>query len=213
MPDSDLPFAEAIAFLRRRLALSDDDWREAWRRATEKAERVVDDMAAGMWRDLLSALTDIFAGGGTKDDFRDQYEAITKRNGWARDGNAGWHSTLVWRMETFGARAAGRWEQAWRLQWARPGTKYYFRYMTAGDHRVRDTHRLWQGIILPIDHWFWHTHFPPNGFNCRCHVTILSDRDLLRYGWEVTSDLDRRLAVPPDQGFARNVALDVGTGA
>lgn len=85
--------------------------------------------------------------------------------------------------------------------------------MTAGDHRVRDNHRLWHGFIPSIDDWFWTTHFSPNGFNCRCNVSILSERDLLRYGWEVTSDLDRRLAVPPDKGFARSVAIDAGSGS
>jgi hypothetical protein len=33
------------------------------------------------------------------------------------------------------------------------------------------------------DPW-WDTHFPPNGFNCRCYVQSLSQRDLARFGYQ-----------------------------
>ena len=77
--------------------------------------------------------------------------------------------------------------------------------MTAGDHRVRNTHRQWHEIFLPIDHWFWRSHFPPNDFNCRCQMVIVSERDILHYGWAVTGEDDPRLVVPPDDGFNGNV--------
>ncbi|MDB5586200.1 MAG: hypothetical protein JWP26_1170 [Devosia sp.] len=117
---------------------------------------------------------------------------------------ADWHSNLIWRMEVFGARAAGRWEQGQRLQRARPGVQYYFRYLTAGDHRVRESHAEWHGVILPVDNPWWLTHWPPNGFNCRCEPQIVSGRDLVRYGWVVTKDDDPRLAIAPDEGFSGN---------
>ena len=31
-------------------------------------------------------------------------------------------------------------------------------------------HRVWDGIVLPIGHKFWEVHYPPNGWNCRCHA-------------------------------------------
>lgn len=200
-------FVEAIAYLRDRLNFSESEWQALLRAAGARAGAAVDAQAEAMRRDLLAAATEIFEAGGTSRDFAARYTEISARHGWASAGDPGWHSNLIWRMESFGARAAGRWEQAWRLQRARPNVRYYFRYITAGDHRVRDTHRSWQGVILPIGHPFWRTHFPPNGFNCRCHVTILTDRDLVRYGWTVTGDADPRLGVPPDPGFAVNPGL------
>jgi len=202
-----VPFVEAIAYLKDRLAIADSDWRALLRAAGARAETVVDAQAEAMHKDLLAAAGEIYAEGGTPDDFKARYQAIADRYGWATPSDPGWHSNLIWRMETFGARAAGRWEQARRLQAANPRLRYYFRYVTAGDHRVRDTHRKWHDVILPIDHWFWRTHFPPNGFNCRCHVMIVSERDLVRYGWTVTADDDPRLAIPPDDGFEGNVGM------
>jgi SPP1 gp7 family putative phage head morphogenesis protein len=203
-----LPFTEAIAYLRDRLAISDTDWQALLQAADETARRIVDDTVSSMRKDLMTAINAIFEAGGTVKDFQAQYETITERHGWATDaGKPGWHSELVWRMEAFGARAAGRWEQAQRLNRAAPHLGYCFRYVTAGDHRVRDSHAKMHGIILPVDHPYWHTHFPPNGFNCRCLPTIVSRRDLVRYGWTITPDSDPRLSVPPDPGFENNVGM------
>lgn len=200
-------FEEAIAYLRDRLAISESDWLTLLRSATAVAEQVVDSQAEAMGRDMLAAISEIYEDGGTNRDFRERYTEISEQHGWRSAGGPGWHSDLIWRMETFGARAAGRWEQAQRLARARPGMKYYFRYVTVDDHRVRKTHANFHGIILPIDHPFWLTHFPPNGFNCRCQPMLISERDLIRYGWAVTADTDPRLAVPPDDGFANNLGL------
>lgn len=93
-------------------------------------------------------------------------------------------SALTFRVMTAQAMAAGRWRQIQRLKARRP----WLRYITAGDHRVRDAHKAWHGIILHADDPWWHMHFPPNGFNCRCHVQQLSDPDLERYGLTETPE-------------------------
>lgn len=38
------------------------------------------------------------------------------------------------------------------------------------DGRTRLAHLKMDGITLPLRHDFWHTHFPPNGYGCRCDV-------------------------------------------
>jgi hypothetical protein len=35
--------------------------------------------------------------------------------------------------------------------------------------------------VLPVDHPWWKTHYPPNGWRCRCRAISLSERDLQRY--------------------------------
>ena len=46
----------------------------------------------------------------------------------------------------------------------------YLQYRTALDDRVRAEHAALEGVTLPLDDPFWDTAFPPNGWNCRCHV-------------------------------------------
>lgn len=71
------------------------------------------------------------------------------------------------------ANSAGRWERFQRTR----GTHAYVRYITKRDERVRAAHRAWDNLTLPIDAPFWHTHWPPNGWRCRCRVMAVSRRD------------------------------------
>jgi SPP1 gp7 family putative phage head morphogenesis protein len=49
----------------------------------------------------------------------------------------------------------------------------YFQYKTAHDERVRNSHKLLDGVVKPVDDPFWDTYLPPNGYNCRCTVIRL----------------------------------------
>lgn len=48
-------------------------------------------------------------------------------------------------------------------------------YHTQRDSRVRDAHRILDGITLPVDHKFWNLNMPKNGFNCRCFTTSTNE--------------------------------------
>ncbi|AMA48975.1 phage head morphogenesis protein [Flavobacterium covae] len=48
--------------------------------------------------------------------------------------------------------------------------------VTAGDARVRDSHKVLDGIILPINHPFWKTHTVPFDWGCRCGI-VQSDEE------------------------------------
>lgn len=49
----------------------------------------------------------------------------------------------------------------------------YWKYVTAGDDRVRAEHRALNGVILPHDDKLWDRIYPPNGWKCRCRVAPL----------------------------------------
>lgn len=46
----------------------------------------------------------------------------------------------------------------------------FWEYTTARDERVREAHRLLDGVILPWDDVRWKKIYPPNGWRCRCIV-------------------------------------------
>ena len=64
---------------------------------------------------------------------------------------------------TASAEMAAKWEQ-----YERDGDRYYLQYRTVGDSHVREEHAALNGTTLPVSHPFWDTHYPPNGWNCRC---------------------------------------------
>lgn len=86
------------------------------------------------------------------------------------------------------ARAAGQWKRIGALKERAP----FLMYSAVLDGRTRPLHRAWDGTILPVDHPWWDTHYPPCGWNCRCNVIQLSQRDLDRRGLRVSE--------PPDDG-------------
>lgn len=204
----EVKFSEAIEFLRRQLAIGVDEWLEILADEGAISSAIADDTVRSVMADLAMAVLETMDAGGTIADFRKDYARIVADRGWAYKGedNAAWHSQLIWRLHTNNAFSAGRWEQAQRLEAARPGT-IYGRLITVDDERRRPTHAQMHGIIRPIGDRYWLTNWTPNGFNCRCHVQIVSDRDLKRYGWTVTPDSDPRLLVPPDPGWAFNVGI------
>ena len=64
----------------------------------------------------------------------------------------------------------------------------YWQYSAVGDARTRPAHLALSGKIYRYDDPFWATFYPPNGFNCRCTVIALSDRDLARRGIDEVGD-------------------------
>ena len=51
-------------------------------------------------------------------------------------------------------------------------------YRAVNDGRTRSDHAMLDGMIFPVDDPFWRANLPPNGFNCRCNVITLSQRQV-----------------------------------
>lgn len=68
------------------------------------------------------------------------------------------------------ARSAGQWERAQRSKRVLPYVLYV--RTTSGDPRPE--HLQWVGLVLPLDDPFWSTHWPPNGWQCKCQVRMIS---------------------------------------
>lgn len=81
-------------------------------------------------------------------------------------------------MEIEGAYAAGKWERIQRVKAAFP----YLEYSSVMDGRERPEHHAWHGTILPVDHPWWDTHYPPCDWECRCSAMPRTERMLERQG-------------------------------
>ncbi len=87
---------------------------------------------------------------------------------------------LIYDTNTRMAYSAGQWERIDTNKRTHP----YVRYISKHDERVRASHLAWDGLVLPVDDDFWKTHWPPNGWRCRCRVVSLSKREYDRGYWE-----------------------------
>lgn len=136
--------------------------------------------------------------GETINDFRDRFDTIVQKHGWAYKGQRGWRTRVIYDTNLRTARMAGRWAQYQRVKDRRP----YLQYQTAGDARVRPEHASWDNTVLPIDSPWWDTHYPPNGYGCRCTTRSLSQRQLEREGKTVAQEptVERTERLNPDTG-------------
>lgn len=117
------------------------------------------------------------------------------------------------------------------------GDRYNIQYRTAGDEKVRDSHRVLDQITLPASDAFWNQFYPPNGWRCRCDaVEVLNSKydksdseDAIKRGEKATSligkDGKNRLEIfrfnpgkekvifPPKHPYLKVIGADVALGA
>lgn len=82
------------------------------------------------------------------------------------------------RTEYDTAVAAGQMAGLWKQMEATVGPDALAMYDTVGDARVRPEHQKWDRIVRPLSDDFWNTHWPPNGYNCRCTVHFVNDGEV-----------------------------------
>ena len=87
----------------------------------------------------------------------------------------------------------------------------YWRYCTVGDDHVREAHRALNGMVFRHDDPFWDTHYPPNGWNCRCYVRAMDEDDLEEAGLKVTDSRDlQKIKFEGEQSGRGRIAYGIG---
>jgi len=176
-------FKEAIDFFTGKVNLSTNSWTDLWKEQHSRAFVIAGASKEALLTDFKKAVTKALDQGTTLAEFRSDFDRIVAAHGWEYNGGAGWRSRVIYQTNLRMARAAGRWAQIEKTKKRRP----YIRYTAIKDDRTRPEHKAWDNTVLPVDDTFWETHAPPNGWNCRCKLQSLSERDLKRYGLEVSN--------------------------
>lgn len=164
------------AFVARGLLRPSFRWQEVWQAEHARAFAV-----AGVMRlDILRLIRDEVDGAVTNGTGLEEFTKSLKRKlvgkGWwgnieITDPKTGeirktrfndQRLALIFDVNMRQSHAAGRWARAQRSRMP------YMVYRTMRDERVRATHAPWDNVVLPKEHPWWDTHYPPNGWRCRC---------------------------------------------
>lgn len=167
-------FGEAIDYLKGKLpevSLKSDDLAGP---VHGKVFTVAGATSTDLVRDMHAAVTDAVSKGRTLSQFRKDFDRIVQEHGWTYKGKRGWRSAVIFNTNMRASHMAGRWKQLVANQEQRP----YLQYRTAGDSRVRPQHRMWNGSIYLLSDSFWQTHYPPNGWGCRCTVRAYGESEM-----------------------------------
>lgn len=227
----DVPPEEAVRFFRAKGEELSFDWRDVYGSEHARVFTVAKAMHVDILDDIRAEVDRALADGTTLRDFRRDLEPTLQSKGWwgrqvmdddgePREVQLGSPRRLrtIYETNLRSAYAAGSWDRIERTRRARP----YLRYVAIIDSATRDDHRRWHGTVLPADDPWWESHFPPNGWGCRCSVQQLSEHDLERFGYEVddtapsapTSEWTnprtgevRRVPRGIDPGFDHNIGI------
>jgi SPP1 gp7 family putative phage head morphogenesis protein len=181
-----VPFEEAARFFRDKVRLPTKAWTDLKEGQHARAFVVAGATKDALLTDLQASIQSAIDNGTGLPQFRKDFDAIVAKHGWSGftgDGSKrgrAWRARVIFETNMSTARAAGRWEQIQRVKRTRP----WLRYVAILDSHVRPDHRRWHGTVLPVDDDWWDTHFPPNGWNCRCTVMSLSKAQLADFGYE-----------------------------
>ncbi|WP_432460807.1 phage minor head protein [Agarivorans sp. QJM3NY_25] len=184
------PFQEAIRFFRQKLNVSTEHWNEVWTNTHNHAFMVAGAMKTDLLADLRQAVDHAIASGTSLGQFQGDFSAIVAKHGWSHTGNANWRSQIIYQTNLRQAYNAGREQQMQALKGRRP----YGLYKHGDSQNPRIMHLKWNNLVLPLDHPWWQTHTPQNGWGCHCKKFSLSEQDLKRLGLQVSQ-------VPDDGSF------------
>lgn len=203
---TDLPFAEAIKFLRKKVNIPTERWDEMLNEAHDIGFMVAGATDADLLSDFRSAIDKAVSQGTTIDEFRNDFDRIVKERGWtgwtgegSEKGRA-WRQTVIFDTNVRQSHNAGREQQMADPELLKRRPIRFYRH---GDSITpRPSHLSLDGFATLATNPIWNKIAPSNGFLCSCYSQLLSVREAEKRGIKVYDVLpDFAKDFEPDKGF------------
>ncbi len=185
------PHKDAVKFLRAAPAVDRQTFNEMLPEFQHGAFLITGIHAHDALQDIRDIVEETQNGG--------DFEEIRKRIEKAMEPHLGTQarrrSLMVVRAWAFRASSAGIVRQL-----DNHGAAFPFRKrLSAGDGRVRDSHRAMHGMVLPADSPFWDAHTPPDAHNCRCTVVGITRAQAGRLAAQEAADVAAGTMLPEER--------------
>lgn len=193
------PFAEQLTAFRLRLGdlVPTSAWDDLLHSAHDRAFMVAGATTADLLQDLVNAVDKAISEGTGLEAFKRDFRATVEKHGWHGWTGEGTPKGEAWRMRTIYRTNMRTSYMAGRLAQLRDGGFPLWVYRHGGSADPRPQHLAWDGLILPADHPFWETHYPPNEWGCSCRVFgARSLKAALRRGGKADVKLDPKWDKP-----------------
>ncbi len=193
-----LPPARALDYYRSKgFVLPSWRWAEVWQQQHAVAFTVAKATQIDLLEDIRGAVDRFIAEGQTYREAARELEPVLREHGWwgrqeVRNPFTGELESVqlgsprrirtILRTNVRTAHAAARWQAQQENGKRRP----YLLYDAIDDAVTRPSHRALDGLVFRVDDPFWRSHYPPNGWNCRCRVRALTEAGLKRLGLTVS---------------------------
>lgn len=163
------PFPEQQAFFRQKLNIPTEKYDDILKSAHDRGFMVAGAAKADLLVDFRVAIDKAISEGKSLGWFQKEFDNIVAKHGWDYKGGRDWRSRIIYTTNLRASYAAGRYAQLTSpsLLQSRPYWKYVHNDTVL---HPRPLHVSWSGLVLKHDDPFWQTHFPPNGWGCRCQI-------------------------------------------
>lgn len=205
-----LPFAEQEKFFREKLNIPTRKWNDLWKDQHAKGFMIAGAYKADLLADFREAVDRAIAKGTTLEKFRQDFDGIVAKHGWSYKGSRNWRSEVIYSTNIRQAYNAGRWAQLTDPDQIK--VMPYLTYRHGDSLRPRPHHLAWNGITLPASDPWWKTHYPQNGWGCKCRVHGATQEEFeaaqkAGKGSAPDSPIDPKTGEPVgiDKGFGYNV--------
>ena len=190
-----LPPREAIAFFEQKGYATSWDWWEVWESAHARAFTVAKAVQTDVLQSIRGALDKALAEGQTHKQFASELEPRLQKLGWwgqriVVDPDGGAERVQLGsphRLQTiFDSNMRSTFGAArQRQQMVNIKSRPFWLYDARNDSRVRPSHAAMDGMVFPANDPIWGSHYPPNGWNCRCRVRALTAEQVRSRGLRV----------------------------
>ena len=200
MPDnirfSNDPAPEVLSYFRNKGLTPSFDWRDVWPQEHAHAFTVAKATQIEVLSTIREAIDQAIVNGVPFEQFRATLEPRLRALGWwgrqavtdtvtgeTVDAQLGSPRRLriIYDANIRTAIAAGLWERIQRSKAILP----FLIYIETTSKEPREEHLEWahEPVVLPVDDPWWETHFPPNGWQCKCSVLQVDEEEAKAAGW------------------------------
>lgn len=173
-----VPFKEAIDFFQAKQPLPSGAYTDLVHSMHDRAFVIAGVTRQDVLTDVQALVQKALKDGVPLKEFQKSFaQAIEGK--WVPTNKAGaentaWRSRVIYETNIRTAYASGRYQQLQSLKKTHP----YWKYRHGDSKRPRPQHLAWDGLMLKADDPWWQTHYPPNGWGCRCFVDACDKVDL-----------------------------------
>ncbi|WP_286694985.1 PBECR2 nuclease fold domain-containing protein [Spongiibacter sp. UBA1325] len=178
-----LPFQQQIDIYRSKVPMPTRAWTDLYGAEHDHAAVVAGANRMAIIEDFQQAIASFIEEGKTLADFRQAFDDIVKRHGWAYNGGRNWRTRIIYETNLRQSYQAGREQQMAdpALRKARP----YGLYRHGGSSDPREDHLKLNNTVVLLDNPWWEVWTPQNGWGCTCKKFMVSERDVQRLGLKV----------------------------
>jgi len=186
---------EIVRYFREKADRPSFDWRDVAPEEHAYAFTVAKSAGFDVLADIRAAVDDAVVNRVPFEDFRARLQPILEAKGWwgrrtvtdpkdgseqlVQLGSSRRLRTIYW-ANVRSAHAAGEWERTQQTKRFLP----FLVYTLSTAERRRPEHLSWVGTVLPVDDPWWRSHYPPNGWGCKCGVRQITRREAERRGYD-----------------------------